>query len=111
MHRTGMAFLLAAQIGVAGCGRSSPEARSPWRSETGYRWRPLVVQPSRRPGFTSLDSRETGIAFQNFVSDTAVLANQVLAQGGGVAIGDIDGDGRPEVFLAKTEGSSALYRN
>jgi hypothetical protein len=53
----------------------------------------------------------TGIRFENTVSDSLLLANRILAQGGGVAMGDVDGDGLTDVFLARTEGQSALYRN
>jgi hypothetical protein len=69
------------------------------------------VVPSREAGFTAIPSRTTGIAFQNVVSDSVLLGNRILGQGAGVALGDVDGDGRPDVFLARTEGCSALYRN
>ena len=39
------------------------------------------------------------------------MHNRQLAQGAGVCLSDIDGDGRPDVFLARTTGSNALYRN
>ncbi|MDQ6611783.1 MAG: FG-GAP-like repeat-containing protein [Gemmatimonadota bacterium] len=63
------------------------------------------------PGFTSMESRSTGVTFQNSVSDSILLGNRILGQGAGVALGDVDGDGRPDIFLARTEGCSALYRN
>lgn len=58
-----------------------------------------------------MEPSATGIDFTNAVSDSALLGNRVLGQGGGVALGDVDGDGLPDVFLAKTEGCSALYKN
>ena len=64
-----------------------------------------------KPGFTSLPGDRTGIRFRNTVSDSALLGNRILGQGAGVCLGDVDGDGLPDVFLARTEGSSALYRN
>src|SRR5439155_7465640 len=54
---------------------------------------------------------KTGIRFQNMVSDSLLLGNRVLGQGAGVALGDVDGDGLVDVFLAKTQGCSALYKN
>ena len=42
--------------------------------------------------------------FQNFVSDTALLGNRILGQGAGVALGDVDGDGLVDVFLATHRG-------
>ena len=58
-----------------------------------------------------MEGRRSGVTFQNEVSDSVLLGNRMLAQGGGVALGDVDGDGRPDVFLAKTQGCSKLYRN
>ena len=62
-------------------------------------------------GFTRLDAGQSGIDFTNTVSESLLLRNRYLAQGAGVAIGDVDGDGQPDVFMARTEGCSALYRN
>ena len=81
-----------------------------WHTETGYRWRELSVVKGT-PGFTRLDDGATGITFANSVSDSVLRGNRVLGQGAGVALGDVDGDGLPDVFLARTEGCSALYRN
>src|SRR5439155_1137132 len=53
----------------------------------------------------------TGIQFENTVSDSVLLGNRILGQGAGVCLGDVDGDGRVDVFLARTLGSSKLYRN
>src|SRR4029078_8787576 len=78
--------------------------------ETGYRWRELSVRRGS-PGFSRMSAKETGVNFQNFVSDSAVLGNRILGQGAGVALGDVDGDGLPDIFLGRTEGCSALYKN
>src|SRR5687768_516667 len=79
-----------------------------WHLESGYRWRELEVN-SGKPGFTRMN--RSGIRFQNVVSESALLGNRILGQGAGVALGDVDGDGLVDVFLARTEGCSALYRN
>ncbi|HEY5490020.1 MAG TPA: CRTAC1 family protein, partial [Gemmatimonadaceae bacterium] len=92
---------------VAGCG---PRPTPPWHQEAGYRWRNLDVS-GKSVGFTALDAGRTGINFENTVSEKSLLGNRVLAQGAGVALGDVDGDGLVDVFLARTEGCSALYRN
>src|SRR3954464_6797541 len=74
---------------ACGAGLScSPKPEPPWHQEAGYRWRELNV-PSGEAGFTRMT--RTGVAFQNDVSDTALLGNRVLAQGAGVALGDVDG--------------------
>ena len=94
---------------IAACARPSPPAQ--WHEEDGYRWRALEVPRRGGPGFTQLSPGSTGITFSNFVSDSALLANQILADGGGVAIGDVNEDGLPDLYLCRTEGPNALYLN
>ncbi|MGQ0702843.1 MAG: FG-GAP-like repeat-containing protein [Gemmatimonadales bacterium] len=90
-----------------GCREAPPPA---WHEEDGYRWRELVVSGDE-PGFTTMPASRTGIAFQNTASDSLLLSNRILAQGAGVCLGDVDGDALVDVFLARTEGPNALYRN
>jgi hypothetical protein len=105
MNRRG--WLLATLVAL-GC---RPEPGLEWHEEAGYRWRELSVSGRKEGGFTPLTSRRTGIDFSNQVSDSLLIHNRILAQGAGVCLGDIDGDGRPDVYLARTEGANALYRN
>lgn len=95
---------------LLGCGeRTSPPGE--WQQEDGYRWRELAA-PARGPaGFERMPARSTGIDFQNTVSDSLLVGNRMLAQGAGVCLGDVDGDGMVDIFLARTEGPNALYRN
>jgi len=93
---------------VAACRSPSPPP-APWHEVAGYRWRDLAAPGTLTPGFTQLT--HTGIAFTNTVSDSALVHNRQLAQGAGVCLADVDGDGLPDVFLARTEGANALYRN
>src|SRR6266496_6846320 len=67
-----------------------------WHDETGYRWRSLSVRSRGGPGFAELLPSRTGIRFTNTVTLDSALWNRHLAQGGGVALGDVDGDGRPD---------------
>lgn len=107
-HGRNVPFAIALlTAGALACG---PGATPPWHQETGYRWRELEVKGGEA-GFTRLNGSRTGITFENTVSDSLVRSNRVLGQGGGVALGDADGDGLTDVFLARTEGCSALYRN
>jgi hypothetical protein len=100
------AFALSAA--VTAC---APKPVPPWHDEAGYRWRELDVRRGGgEPGFTPMGAR-TGIRFENTVSDSVLLGNRMLAQGAGVALGDVDGDGLVDVFLARTQGANALYRN
>ena len=81
-----------------------------WHEGPSHRWRDLVVS-SGRNGFTPMAGRRTGIEFRNTVSESLLVGNRMLGQGAGVALGDIDGDGLVDIFLARTEGPNALYRN
>ncbi len=81
----------------------------PWNQETGYRWRELHVARGE-PGFTPMRGR-AGVRFMNTVSDSVLVGNRILGQGAGVSLGDVDGDGLPDIFLARTEGCNSLFRN
>ena len=106
IRRSNFRFLAALGMTCLACA-DAPSAA--WQQENGYRWRELRVERGRE-GFTSVGGR-SGVQFQNDVSDSVLLGNRMLAQGAGVALGDVDGDGNVDVFLARTQGGSALYRN
>ena len=64
--------------------------------------------------FTRLPSSFTGVTFENRVTDTRevnVFTYRNHYNGGGVAIGDLTGDGRPEVVLTSNEAGASLYLN
>src|SRR5574338_1451910 len=58
--------------------------------------------------------KNTGINFENKVEDDS-LDNSFLFRnyynGGGVAIGDINNDGLPDIFLTSNSGNNKLYLN
>lgn len=76
-----------------------------------YRAIPLVVSPSSRAGFTRLDGAQTGLDFTNQLSPARSLTNHILLNGSGVAIGDVDGDGRPDIYLGGLDGPDRLFGN
>jgi hypothetical protein len=95
---------------VTAC-QSKPAVDPPWHQEAGYRWRELVVPTRGHAGFSMLTSGTTGITHRNDVDDEHAMANRNLLIGAGAALGDMDGDGRPDIFLASVEKPAALYHN
>lgn len=49
-------------------------------------------------GFDLLKADLTGLVFTNAVPPSRYLTNQIPLNGSGVALGDVDGDGRPDLF-------------
>ncbi|MFO1459099.1 MAG: FG-GAP-like repeat-containing protein [Verrucomicrobiota bacterium] len=82
-----------------------------WRAEAQGRHRPLAVPPSGHTGFTLVSPAASGLQFTNRLPIERSLTNHILLNGSGVALGDVDGDGRCDVFLAGLGGGSALFRN
>src|SRR5437879_5188069 len=77
----------------------------------GYRSHSLKVPAAGRVGFSRLAGSITGILFTNRLSDLAAGANQIRMNGSGVAAGDVDGDGRCDLYFCSLEGGNHLYRN
>lgn len=75
------------------------------------RSRQLASPGSPGPGFEVLRSDRTGVDAANLVSEELSLENRTLADGSGVAVGDYDGDGLPDLFVARVAAPSVLYRN
>jgi len=64
--------------------------------------------------FTLLPSSYTGVAFANRLHDTHdlnVFTYRNYYNGGGVALGDLNGDGLPELMLTANQGANQLYLN
>ncbi len=95
---------------AAACARPAAPP-GPWHEETGARWRDLAAPGNLTPGFTRLAASASGVTFANTVSEDSAYANRHLMNGSGVAIGDVDGDGRPDIYLCNIGGPNALYLN
>ncbi len=64
--------------------------------------------------FQLQDSTATGINFTNHVENTPefnIFSYRNFYNGGGVATGDINNDGLPDVFFTSNQGSNKLYLN
>src|SRR5687768_18597172 len=64
--------------------------------------------------FTRLAGKQTGIDFNNEIKENDalnVLAYEYFYNGGGVATGDINNDGLPDIFFTANMRSNRLYLN
>ncbi|MBW3553655.1 MAG: VCBS repeat-containing protein [Gemmatimonadetes bacterium] len=89
---------------VAGCSGAdgAPEPRS------------AEAPPADGRLFTSLPSSYTGVRFENRLVDAQdlnVFTYRNFYNGGGVALGDLTGDGLPELMLTSNLGPNRLYLN
>lgn len=67
-----------------------------------------------QPLFADLPSDSTGVTFTNEIvegPEQNVLAYEYLYNGGGVAVGDVNGDGRPDLYFTANMGANKLYLN
>jgi enediyne biosynthesis protein E4 len=81
-----------------------------WYEEKEFRWAPLNV-PAGKAGFTTLNSTHTGILWTNIITEQAIAKNYNIVSGAGVAAGDYDGDGLPDLYFCNRGGENALFRN
>ena len=92
-----------------------PSSSAPVDSIEGLQSRTLPERQSResRPRFESLAADRTGINFVHHWTPPSDYPHDLETQmaGGGVAIGDYDGDGKPDVYLSRPHGGNRLYRN
>ena len=101
--------LLGIALLATACSRDAPPGE--WQEAEGARWRELAGAGRGSAGFTALPSSRTGITLANTVSEEAAYQNRHLMHGSGVAIGDVDGNGLPDIYLPRIEGPNALYLN
>jgi enediyne biosynthesis protein E4 len=64
--------------------------------------------------FTLLDSKQTGIDFQNTITESDslnIFNSEFLYNGGGVGVGDVNGDGLQDLFFTGNQVPNKLYLN
>lgn len=69
---------------------------------------------SAPPLFTSLPAEQTGVTFMNLLTEglnTNILMYEYFYNGGGVATGDLNGDGRIDLYFTSNMGENKLYLN
>ena len=88
-----------------------PAATAAWTEGEGFRYVQQEPVGAGRTGFARLGPGTTGITFTNRLSDKAAALNRILENGSGVALGDVDGDGWCDIYLAGLDESNHLYRN
>jgi len=93
------------------CPVSRAQTPGSWHSEKGFRWAELDVPKTGKTRFTLLNPAETGVTFTNRLEEWEGAANRVLYNGSGVAVGDFDNDGLPDIFLTGLNSPNALFKN
>ncbi len=108
MHWAGIASIIAGIFLVLRCA-AAPAL--PWSTSSGFRSLPVTPGPTGQPGFTPMPLASTGVTFTNQLEGDLYLTNAVAHNGAGVAIGDIDADGWPDLYFCNLQGANQLYRN
>ncbi len=64
--------------------------------------------------FVLLDNKKTGITFRNDIKESDslnILNNEFVYNGGGVGVGDVNGDGLPDLYFTGNQVENKLYLN
>lgn len=107
-----IAFIITSMLFHA-CGASYQQehVELEWQEENGYRWALLPVEMNGETGFEQIPSSYSRVDMVNHLPDELMNQNRILMNGSGVAAGDIDGDGLPDLYFTRIDGSNRLYRN
>ncbi len=98
-------FFFLIIIGVTGC--SSDAVVAPSQTEE-----PTLT--ASNPVLRLLTPEQTGVDFQNKIIETYennITTNINMYNGGGMAVGDFNNDGRPDIYFVCSNGKNRLYLN
>jgi len=98
-------------LAIVRCGALLAGFSAASAAPAGFRATRLAVPAGGRPGFVAIAPDRSGVDFANRLPIGRSLTNHILMNGSGVALADVDGDGRCDIFLGGLDGGSALYRN
>ncbi len=87
------------------------QGASIWEERPGHQFMEVMPVSGSRLGFTRLPGAQTGLTFTNHLAQSRYVTNQILLNGSGVALGDVDGDGLCDIYFCALDGANALYRN
>ena len=92
---------------------SSAQESPDWHVEADHRYQLLSVSitTGMSTGFKLMPQVQTGILFTNQLPVARHMTNQMLLNGSGVAAGDVDGDGRCDLYFNSVDGPNKLFRN
>ena len=85
-----------------------------WPLLLGVAFAGLLLACRPTPRFQLLSPTDTGITFGNALTihdSLNILDNEFIYNGGGVAVGDYNGDGKPDLFFTANMVDNALYLN
>ncbi len=108
MNQPARALVCLAILQWAGMGHAGDLS---WQTGPGGRWAELPVPKNGKTGFALIPAEQTGVTFTNSLEERAGAANRVLYNGSGVAVGDFDHDGRPDLYFCSLNGRNTLYKN
>ena len=82
-----------------------------WINGPGLRMARIADPGTNGTGFSALPPVLTGITFTNRLGENRALTNQIYLNGSGVAAGDVDGDGRCDLYFCGLDSDNRLYLN
>jgi len=103
-------FCAVLLVGLTGAAAVPGNGNGDWEEGDGFQWRPLSVSTGGSVGFSEVPPDRTGILFTNRLAVAHSITNQILLNGSGVAAGDVDGDGRCDLYFCGLDEPNALYR-